>query len=44
MHFSYIFFVVMCAVIYLYWCLAKYIHAGLQAQFSKKSLFGNLQL
>ena len=25
--------VLMCAVIYLYWFLAKYIHAGLQAQF-----------
>ena len=37
----------MCAVIYLYWFLAKYIHAGLhaglQVQFFKKMHFGNLQ-
>ena len=31
MHFPHIFFAVMCAVIYSYKCLAKYIHAGLQA-------------
>ena len=38
MHFPYIFCVVMyCAVNYFYWCLARYIHAGLQAQFFKKS-------
>ena len=38
MHFPYIFCVVMyCTVNYFYWCLARYIHAGLHAQFFKKS-------
>ena len=32
-----------CAVNYLDWCLANYIHAGLQAQTFKKSSFSNLQ-
>ena len=40
MHFPYIFYVVMCAVNYLYWCVAKYIHAGLKAQFFRKLPLG----
>ena len=40
MHFPYIFYVVMCAVNCLHWCVAKYIHAGLQVQFPENHLLG----
>ena len=35
---------VCCHLLVMYYCFAKYIHAGLKAQFLKKMHFGNLHL